>query len=256
MDYNYPNKGKVTVHCIPKSGSTSVALLDPWACAGYPSSLWDPFTGDTSIISPLLLVVQLWEYTAVVLCGAVLGETALKHVCFTGVWEEGPLVRLSSTLLCSNCWPHRCSCCNTQKQRQCICLEIPRSTLLLNLHSLSGRKDEPLGIISSQISASIPSVWCCGYARCVRVQYLNNCLPPLLRVRKGCSCWEWCWFLNKLGLEAATLLLSSISLLYSTPPNFPYCFHVLAADLCQQLFFSYETVCSFTLFLLITHPFI
>lgn len=31
------------------------------------------------------------------------GNSTEAHVCFTGVWEEAPLVRLSSTVLCSDC---------------------------------------------------------------------------------------------------------------------------------------------------------
>lgn len=140
MDYNCPNKRKVTVHCISERGTTAEALLDLWAYAGYPSSLWDPFSRETSFIFPLLLIVQLWEYTAVVFLGALLGKTALKHVCFTGVWEEAPLVKLSSTVLCrsvSICWPHRCSCSNIHMQRLCICLKIPHVPLHFQICTVS-----------------------------------------------------------------------------------------------------------------------
>lgn len=102
MDHNYPNKGKGTVHCISERGKTAAALLDLCACAGCPTSVWGPFTGETSFIFLLLLIVQLWEYTAVMLLGAVLEKAHGAHVCFTVVWEEAPLVKLSSTVLCSD----------------------------------------------------------------------------------------------------------------------------------------------------------
>lgn len=107
-------------------------------------------------------------------------------------------------------------------QWQWIYSKIPHVPLHFQILSgtLSGRKDEPLGTISSQLSASIPSTCCRGYARCVRVHYLKNCLTPLLMVRRCCSCWEWCWLLNQMAPEAAAVLLSFITLLYSTPTFF------------------------------------
>lgn len=130
MDYNYPNKGKITVHSISGRGTAAVAVLDLWACAGCPSSVSDPFTGETSFIFPPAAdCAAVGIHSSNGLWSSARGNSTEAHICFTGVWEEAPLVRLSSAVLCSDCWPHRCLLFNIQMQWPCICLKIPHVPL-------------------------------------------------------------------------------------------------------------------------------
>ena len=137
MDHTYPNWGKVSARCTSQWATSAAALLDPSACAGLSWLCVGPLVSEKSFI---FLWVQAWAGGAagspaavstargVYISGAPWGSGGGNgtgaHSCFTGICEEAPLVTLSSAFLCSDSWPHGCSCSNIQTPWQCFSLKI------------------------------------------------------------------------------------------------------------------------------------
>lgn len=96
-------------------GATAAVLLDPHACAGLSRlCVVFPYRGDQLHLPPALGVCRRVVGSPAAVCAARVvhnsgspwsrggGNGTGVHSCFTGVWEETPLVTLSSAVLCSD----------------------------------------------------------------------------------------------------------------------------------------------------------